>query len=126
MREIVKKGYTEIVLWGRSMGAVTSLLFMREPSYAKLYRNFVKALILDSPFCSFVQVTQEIASRRKNIPGFLSEMVVKLISGQIYKKYGLDLTRVDVTDCRSIDIPAIFVYSRDDDLVAWQHSSKII
>jgi alpha-beta hydrolase superfamily lysophospholipase len=55
---IVKRGYTDIILWGRSMGAVTSLLYMRDSGYFSISKRFVKMLILDSAFCSFTQVTQ--------------------------------------------------------------------
>jgi len=37
-----------IFLYGRSMGAVTSLLYLSNPGMK--YRSVVKGLILDSPF----------------------------------------------------------------------------
>lgn len=51
----MRRGYTDIVLWGRSMGAVTSLLFLKDPLSKRLI-PFIKYLILDSPFSSFRKV----------------------------------------------------------------------
>jgi hypothetical protein len=96
------------------MGAVTSLLFMRDPTYFSISKRFVKVLILDSPFCSFTQVTQEIVSRRTQLPGFVTQMVIKLVRNHILKKHGIDLFTVDVSNCNNVKIPSVFVYSKED------------
>lgn len=57
MRELLVRGYTDIILWGRSMGAVTALLFMRDPTYRKISQQ-VKFLVLDSPFSSFRRIVK--------------------------------------------------------------------
>lgn len=58
-----KHGYTSFVLWGRSMGGVSAVLYqtrLRQPS--------VRCMVLDSPFYSFEQVALELASRRSIVP----------------------------------------------------------
>lgn len=52
-------GHTSVIaLWGRSMGAVTSLLYSeRDPSVA--------ALILDSPFSRLTDLMRELAEEQK-------------------------------------------------------------
>ncbi len=47
-----KFGIDRVNLWGRSMGAVTAVLYC-----AKYSRN-VKKMVLDSPFCSFRQLVK--------------------------------------------------------------------
>ena len=49
---------SSVALWGRSMGAATSLLFS-----AKYNEDpFLKAIILDSSFSSLVQIAREVHS----------------------------------------------------------------
>lgn len=52
-------GHTSVIaLWGRSMGAVTSLLYSeRDPSVA--------ALVLDSPFSRLTDLMRELAEEQK-------------------------------------------------------------
>lgn len=123
--QVVKRGYSDIVLWGRSMGAVTGLLFMQDDKYEKIARRYVRMLVLDSPFCSWTKVTEEIASKRTKMPQFLTDMIVKLVRNQVMKTHGIDLSMVDVTNCNDIAVPAVFVYSKEDDLVSWKHSDTI-
>jgi pimeloyl-ACP methyl ester carboxylesterase len=47
-----KFGVEKVNLWGRSMGAVTAVL------YSARYPRNVKKIVLDSPFCSFRQLVK--------------------------------------------------------------------
>jgi pimeloyl-ACP methyl ester carboxylesterase len=44
-------GYLNIVLWGRSMGGVSAVLY-----YSKFKHTSIRCIILDSPFYSFEQI----------------------------------------------------------------------
>jgi pimeloyl-ACP methyl ester carboxylesterase len=44
-------GYVNIVLWGRSMGGVSAVLY-----YSKFKPVSIRCIVLDSPFSSFEQV----------------------------------------------------------------------
>lgn len=123
--QVIKRGYTDIVLWGRSMGAVTGLLFMQDPAYAKIAQRFVRMLVLDSPFCSWMQITKEIAAKRSKLPHFVTDMMINLVRNMVLKKHGIDLSMVDVSNCQDIAVPAIFIYSKEDELVSWKHSDSI-
>lgn len=123
--KVVKRGYTDIVLWGRSMGAVTGLLFMQDPIFGGLARRYVRMLVLDSPFSSWMKITEEIAAKRTRLPQFVTDMMVRLVRNEVLKKHGIDLSSVDVSDCRDVLVPAVFVYSRQDELVSWKHSDTI-
>lgn len=73
------KKVSTIGLWGRSMGAVTALMYAdRDPSVA--------GLVLDSPFSNLEDLSKELASRHSNIPGFLVSAAIKMISSTIEKE----------------------------------------
>lgn len=46
---------TKITIWGRSMGAMCAVMF------AEMYPYEVKALVLDSPFCTLSKVVEKIS-----------------------------------------------------------------
>jgi len=49
-----------IFVYGRSMGAVTSLLYLSNPTMK--YRSVVKGLILDSPFSNLQNLVEQVCS----------------------------------------------------------------
>lgn len=65
-----------IGLWGRSMGAVTALLYGdRDPSIA--------GMVLDSPFQNMKMLIDELARHYTKIPGFLISGALKLVKSTI-------------------------------------------
>jgi alpha-beta hydrolase superfamily lysophospholipase len=57
-----------IGLWGRSMGAVTSILqSSRDPSIA--------GMVLDSPFSNLNRLSLELAKTHTKIPQFIAKIV---------------------------------------------------
>lgn len=82
----VNKGIREFVIWGRSMGAVASLLYsinLAEDSKvsitAKSQLQRIKGLVLDSPFSDFREVTKQIGLKRVKIPEFLLDFALNII-----------------------------------------------
>jgi len=49
-----KFGVEQVVLWGRSMGAVTAILF------CAFYHGIVQGIVLDSPFSSLEKLAMEL------------------------------------------------------------------
>lgn len=88
------------------MGAVSALL------YAINYKNpdDVILLILDSPFSSFEVITKELALRRVKVPGFMIGILLDLVKSN-FKRLDNDPFQIDVSDCSSCRIPALFIYS---------------
>lgn len=73
------KKVSTIGLWGRSMGAVTALMYSdRDPSIA--------GLVLDSPFSNLEQLARELAARHSKIPGMFVSAAISMISGTIKKE----------------------------------------
>ena len=58
-----------IGLWGRSMGAVTSLFYAaKEPSD-------ISGMVLDSPFCNLNRLTLELAQTYTKIPSIIAKII---------------------------------------------------
>ena len=64
----------ELILWGRSMGAVTAIRYISQ--YGG--RN-VRVAILDSPFLSLRSLIVESVNERLGIPKFLVEIFLKYL-----------------------------------------------
>ena len=67
-----------VALWGRSMGAVTSM-------YALADDPTIAAAVLDSPFASLPDLVKELADQN-NIPGFVTTSAQWLIGKKIKEK----------------------------------------
>jgi pimeloyl-ACP methyl ester carboxylesterase len=63
----------KVNLWGRSMGAVTAVL------YSSKYPNNVRKMVLDSPFCDFRQLVKEIVNSHTGLPEFLFGVILTKI-----------------------------------------------
>ncbi|KAH8070497.1 palmitoyl-(protein) hydrolase [Aureococcus anophagefferens] len=79
-------GVGDVVLWGRSMGAVTALLVAstREPD--------VKALVLDSAFASLRSLSLDVVRRGANgVPRVLAEAALRWIRGSVRERADFDI-----------------------------------
>ncbi len=68
-----------IALWGRSMGAVTTLLYLANNGKDK----GIKAAIIDSPFKSLKALVEDLAQKMTKIPNLILSGVLKIVSGTI-------------------------------------------
>ena len=62
-----------VALWGRSMGAVTAMLYL-----AKTID--VKAAVFDSPFKSLKSLIEDMTKKNSKIPSFVLGGAIKIIS----------------------------------------------
>ena len=74
---------TEVVLWGRSMGAVAALL------YASTH-HFVRCVVADSPFVNFHELCLKVLESY-HVPKFLSGFLVKRLRSIVLEKVGFCL-----------------------------------
>ncbi len=78
-------GIKNIILYGRSMGAVSSLL------YSEMDPN-LRACILDSPFCNFPKLCEEILSNKFFIPSLMADLLIESARKRILEKVeGFDI-----------------------------------
>ena len=109
-------GVGDIGLWGRSMGAATTLI------YASMDPR-IKAIVVDSPFSDFRRVAKEMCLAQVSVPGFLIEGAISIIGKSVYKKNGMKINEIKAIEAvKNCYIPVIFIHARDDDIVKFQHS----
>ena len=109
-------GVGEIGLWGRSMGAATTLI------YASMDKR-IKAIVVDSPFTDFRRVAKETCMAQVSIPGFLIEGAISIIGKSVYNKNKMKINEIKPIEAvKKCDIPVMFVHAKDDDMVNFQHT----
>lgn len=112
---------SEFVLWGRSMGAVASLLYL---SSSKALQKNILCAIFDSPFSSLQKSILEIASMKTGIPEKIITPFLYLFQKSIKSK--LDFSELQLVDKISqIQMPGLFIASKNDRFISYQHSETL-
>ncbi|CDW85425.1 UNKNOWN [Stylonychia lemnae] len=108
-----------IGLWGRSMGAVTSILqAARDPSIA--------GMVLDSPFSNLNKLSLELAKTHTKIPALIAKIVQKLIRKSIMSRTKLDIEKLNPIEyVDKCFIPSLFVTAKGDDFVRPHHGEQL-
>ena len=112
-------GVGNIGIWGRSMGAATTLLYAyTDPR--------VKAICLDSPFERFEKLAEELVIKQINLPRFLISGALKIIKSTVKSKNGLDISKLNPIEVVEKTFqPAIFVHAINDELIKVEHSINL-
>ena len=112
-------GVGNIGLWGRSMGAATTMIYAHRDSR-------VKAICLDSPFSDFNRLARELTVKQINLPNFLINGILSIVRGTILKKNGLDIDKLKPIDFAAETFqPALFIHAIYDELINVQHSMDL-
>jgi len=112
-----------IALWGRSMGAATSLMHGdRDPSIA--------CMILDSPFADLTQLCEEMVEKGKeqgiHVPGVVTNLAIRLLQSSVKKQANFNLKMISpISHADKCFIPALFVAGEHDDFIQKHHSEQI-
>ena len=93
----------EFIIWGRSMGAVATLLYANKKLSGKTEQrrrifesssmkgsvishkssgedeSLVVAVVLDSPFHNYRDIAREIAVKKLSVPGFLTDIALNYV-----------------------------------------------
>lgn len=110
---------SKIAVWGRSMGAITALL------YAKRDLR-ISCMILDSPFTNFKQLVKELAKQKASVPGFLTLAVFSVLKRSIKTKANFDIELIDpLSHVPFIKTPAMFGAAGGDTFVVPDHSRQL-
>ena len=113
-------GVGKIGLWGRSMGAATSLI------YTSMDKR-IKATVADSPFEDFRKLAKEMVLSQIKIPGFLVEGALSIIGKSVKNKNGMDINEIKAIEAvKKCNVPVIFIHARDDELVPYHHSEDLL
>lgn len=109
-----------IGLWGRSMGAVTCLLYGAEdPSIA--------GMVLDSAFSNLFDLMMELVDVYKiRLPKFTVKVAVQYMRRVIMKKAKFDIMNLNCLKAApKTFIPALFGHAKDDKFIQPHHSELI-
>ena len=112
-------GVGNIGLWGRSMGAATTMIYAHKD-------NRIKAIVMDSPFADFNILAKDLVLQQIKLPGFLIEGAIKIVKMTIRKKNGLDIEKLKPIDSApKTKQPAIFIHANGDELINNKHSDML-
>ena len=112
-------GMGNIGIWGRSMGAATTLL------YTPTDRR-IKCIVVDSPFSDFRKLAKEICQNNITVPGLLIEGAISIIGSTVYNKNGMDINDIKaINTVKNCYVPVIFIHAEDDTFVKYKHSEKL-
>lgn len=112
-------GVTHLGLWGRSMGAATSILRAAEDWS-------ISAIVLDSPFSSLPLVAQELVNSQIPVPEFMMNMALSRVRREILERANFDIE--DLQPIRSAPLarsPALFATAEDDEFILPHHTYDI-
>ena len=112
-------GVGNIGIWGRSMGAATTMLYAHKDPR-------VKAICVDSPFADFKKLAKELTLRYANIPNFILETILSFIRSTIKKKNGMDINLLKpIEAAKKTFQPVLFIHAKNDELIGYQHSNDL-
>ena len=109
-----------IGLWGRSMGATTSLMFARKnPSLV--------GIVLDSPFSKLHSLLFEIATQYKiTIKKFFLRIAIWVLGRTLKRRAGVEIGKLDVSkSVAQTFVPALFVHGGQDNFVDKVRPSEV-
>jgi hypothetical protein len=108
-----------IGLWGRSMGAVTAIMYGdRDPTIA--------GLVLDSAFSSLKVLIEELVKDRVSLPNFILNQATKLVKSTISKKANFNLDEIEpIKYAEKCFIPALFCHGNGDNFVKLHHCKEL-
>jgi len=107
-------------MWGRSMGAVTALMYaQRDPSIA--------GMVIDSPFSRLTELMLEIVEEQKlPIPKPFLKMAVAAMKRSVRKRAGFEIDKVSPLDAvPQCFIPVLFGHATEDTFIKIAHSEKL-
>lgn len=109
----------KIGLWGRSMGAATSLMFNKADKR-------ISATCYDSPFSDFNLLSKELCKKHINIPTFLISVALSFIRSSILERNGMDIYKLNPIDAAQyVNSPGFFIHAKNDDLISLDHTINI-
>ena len=123
LHHVIKYAYENlpvdvIFLWGRSMGAYTSLKYP-DPN------SRITGIIADSPYFSLMDMIMEQNGIVNVVPTMIKRSAAGFIRQNILTKCNLDIYEESLAKTK-LRKPLLLIIARDDTLVSSVHSEKII
>ena len=107
---------SKIGLWGRSMGAVTAIM------YANEHPKLIDVMVLDSGFYSLKKLISELIESKINLPTFIYDKVLNMVKGTVKEKAKFDLDIIEpYIYAKNCLVPAFFCHGSEDNFVFPHH-----
>ena len=117
---IKSKKVSKIGLWGRSMGAVTAIM------YANEHPSLIEAMVLDSGFYSLKILINELIGSKIKLPNFIYEKLLNMVKETVKEKANFDLDVIEpYIFAKNCLVPAFFCHGNEDDFVLPHHSQDL-
>ena len=113
------KRISTIGIWGRSMGAVTAIIYgYKDPTIA--------GIVLDSPFYSLKMLIDEVSQDRVALPWFIISQVIKMMKNTIKEKAKFNIDDIEPwIYAKKCFIPAFFCHGKKDNFVNIHHCKDL-
>lgn len=122
--ELIERGFRRFMLWGRSMGAATSVMFYG--AYKPLLDGLIVSMLLDSPFTSFEGLADEYTQSKINIPRLLLSPAVHYLKKIVEQKYDFDLLQMSpISAAHEVDVLTVVLSGKDDKIVSPKLSGEL-
>ena len=114
------KKVSKIGLWGRSMGAVTAIM------YANEHPSLIDAMALDSGFYSLKILINELIFSKIKLPKFIFDKLLNMVKETVKEKAHFDLDTIEpYIFAKNCLVPAFFCHGNEDDFVLPHHSQDL-
>lgn len=124
MTYLIEQGFRRFMLWGRSMGAATSVMFYG--AYKPLLEGAVVSMLLDSPFTSFEGLADDYTQSKINIPRLLLSPAVHYLKKIVEQKYNFNLMQMSpISVAHEVDILTVVLSGKDDKIVSPKLSEEM-
>ena len=113
-------GVGNIGIWGRSMGAATTMFYAYSDSR-------IKAICMDSPFGDFKMLAKELCLKHVTLPDFVLNTTMNIVKNTVKQKCGLDLEKLQPQIYASkTKTPAFFLHAVADELISLEQTLKLV
>ena len=113
-------GVGAIGLWGRSMGAATTMFYAHTD-------NRIKAICMASPFGDFKLLAKELCLKHITLPDFVLTTTMNIVQKTVKEKCGLDIEKLQPQIYASkTKTPAFFLHAVADELISLEQTLKLV
>jgi pimeloyl-ACP methyl ester carboxylesterase len=113
-------GVGNIGLWGRSMGAATTLLYCHTDER-------IRCCVMDSPFADFKRLGRELCLSMIKLPNFIIDAAMGIVNKTVKSKNDMDINEIKpIEKAKLTKTPCIIIHAINDELINVQHSRDII
>ena len=113
-------GVSGIGIWGRSMGAATTMFY----AYSD---KRIKAICMDSPFGDFKLLAKELCLKYISLPNFVLTTAMNFVKNTVKAKCGLDIDKLKpFIYANKTKTPAFFLHAVGDELISLEQTLQLV